>query len=149
MSTDQNIQERAKEYCTHIGASITGQAYSAYIKGATEERELMSNHKEAAEATISRLYDATPDNKAELIMLFNLGAEYGRDMSNQWVSVGGDELPPMDVKTQIILENGEQYLGYYEGASNIGKDMWFCDNNDYHYPTHWQPLPSPPVIKKG
>jgi len=66
------------------------------------------------------------------------------ETKEEWVSVDSDELPPFDIKTQIICADGEQYIGYYNGADNKA-DFWFCDNNDYHYPTHWMPLPSPPT----
>lgn len=62
----------------------------------------------------------------------------------KWISVEEDMLPPFEVKQMIILENGETHLGYYNGADTRG-DCWFCDNNDYHYPTHWMPLPKSPT----
>lgn len=69
----------------------------------------------------------------------------GEKEKDEWISVEDDILPPFEIKTQIICADGEQYIGYYNGADNKG-DCWFCDNNDYHYPTHWMLLPSPPKI---
>jgi len=61
----------------------------------------------------------------------------------KWIGVEEELMPSFEEKTQIICANGDQYIGYFNGADTKGY-VWFCDNNDYHYPTHWQPLPTPP-----
>jgi hypothetical protein len=64
--------------------------------------------------------------------------------AQKWVSVDSDIMPPFEEKTQIICGDGQQYMGYFNGADKDGKHFWFCDNNDYHYPTHWTTLHEAP-----
>lgn len=91
-------------------------------------------------------YNSSIEENPFSALAFKAGAQW-QQQQDRWIPIEDSEdmpLPPFEEKTQIICENGEQYIGYFNGADNHGY-VWFCDNNDYHYPTHWKELPSSPT----
>lgn len=125
MSTYQNIQERAeKGYPSHKDSwmeAIRELQRAAYIKGASEERELMSNQW----VSVDLEADVADTNLQHFEQYFIVLAENGRVIQAlfcDWETDGIDN-------TWVI--NDVEY--------------------PLSYATHYQPVvyPSSPVIKKG
>lgn len=72
-------------------------------------------------------------------------------LNGEWTEIIDSEdmpLPPFEEKSLILCGDGVQHIGYFNGADTHGY-VWFCDDNDYRYPTHWQPLPGLPGSNQG
>ena len=62
---------------------------------------------------------------------------------SEWIKV--DERMPAS-NTRVLVYEGDVFCASWK--VNIRGDEWWEDTesgNVYHYVTHWQPLPAPPV----
>ena len=131
---------------------------NAHLNSLTMPTNIPPELKEAFEKILDEVYQPNEDDGVDIFTSISLSADLETHYqamhaaytlcseAGKWISVDDEILPPFDVKTQIICDDGEQYIGYFNGADNKAH-YWFCDNNDYHYPRHWRYLPNPPQSK--
>ena len=79
---------------------------------------------------------------------FEAGAEYGYQYAMQhpqWIPVE-EELPKERCKLYLVCD---KYGRVCESAYDVEDDIWYRQSGTVLSPTHWMPLPQPPVKKRG
>ena len=111
------------------------------------QQEKIEKHFDELCEIASGLNPSIPDEfRAAMKAAYVAGADYALDAAPCWISVE-DELPKTETEVLMVSSGSTDIL--YGYRSKIGKNRWYCYNDDdfWHNITHWMPIPEPP--KKG
>lgn len=65
------------------------------------------------------------------------------EKQSEWVNVN-DRLPK-DTKDVLIIDANEEEAYYGIGSYREKGGLWCINGSNYWLPTHWMPMPKPPV----
>jgi hypothetical protein len=87
---------------------------------------------------------ASPSMDRELDVKF-LSDTYDEITAPAWVSVE-ERLPKENGGLFLVCDKHDRVC---ESAYDVEDDIWYRQSGTVLYPTHWMPLPQPPVNKEG